>query len=331
MEKLFLNISFLFISIFGFTQIPLDSLQLNYSFNNNANDLSDNQLHGSLNGPLVTADRFGNPNSAYSFDGDISFISVPNDDAIKPNFPFSISVWVKIDSLTDDSSIIYASDETVDIYSGFWVGYISSGEISAGYGDGLGRGSEHRITKHSNIELSLNTWYNIIAVFNDLNDIQLFIDCHELGGYYSGSANMMVDLNSNGAIGRSLGHHEKAYHHGQIDDIRLYNKSLNSSEIDSLCNEPNPVRVGLNDLQDPITIKVFPNPSSGDFTIKTPQDASVYAIEIYDLKRLRLIKEQINRVTNETQITGLANGIYLIKALNMDNQVFAHKKVIIQY
>jgi len=50
-----------------------------YPFSGNANDAI-GTLHGTVNGATLTTDRFGNANSAYSFDGvndAISFAALP--------------------------------------------------------------------------------------------------------------------------------------------------------------------------------------------------------------------------------------------------------------
>ena len=46
-----------------------DGLVANYPFNGNANDGSGNGNDGIVNGVTLTTDRFGNADSAYSFDG----------------------------------------------------------------------------------------------------------------------------------------------------------------------------------------------------------------------------------------------------------------------
>ena len=50
-------------------QIPTDGLVASYPFNGNANDESGNGLNGTVIDAIPSVDRFGNPNSAYSFDG----------------------------------------------------------------------------------------------------------------------------------------------------------------------------------------------------------------------------------------------------------------------
>jgi len=49
-----------------------------WPFNGNANDESGTGNHGTVNGATLTADRFGNPNKAYSFDGLASYILISN-------------------------------------------------------------------------------------------------------------------------------------------------------------------------------------------------------------------------------------------------------------
>ena len=44
-----------------------DGLVAYYPFNGNANDESGNGYNGTVYGATLTYDRFGNPNSAYSF------------------------------------------------------------------------------------------------------------------------------------------------------------------------------------------------------------------------------------------------------------------------
>jgi hypothetical protein len=58
-------------------QTSLDTgLVRNYPFNGNANDVSPNLSHGTVYGATLTTDRFGNPNSAYSFNGISDYIDI---------------------------------------------------------------------------------------------------------------------------------------------------------------------------------------------------------------------------------------------------------------
>jgi hypothetical protein len=66
-----------------------------WPFNGNANDASGNNNNGTVNNATVTADRFGNVNSAYSFDGQLNTnINVPFQQSLQGNKTYSC--WVKL-------------------------------------------------------------------------------------------------------------------------------------------------------------------------------------------------------------------------------------------
>ena len=50
-----------------------------YPFSGNANDASGNGNNAVFNNATLTTDRFGNPNSAYYFDGVSNYIQIPDD------------------------------------------------------------------------------------------------------------------------------------------------------------------------------------------------------------------------------------------------------------
>ena len=54
--------------------IPTNGLVAWYPFNGNANDSSGNGNNGTVHNATLSADRFNNPNSAYSFNGSSSYI-----------------------------------------------------------------------------------------------------------------------------------------------------------------------------------------------------------------------------------------------------------------
>ena len=63
----------LLLALFAMAQTPVAY----YPFTGNANDAAGTN-HGTVNGAVLTTDRFGNANSAYSFDGVDDFIGTAN-------------------------------------------------------------------------------------------------------------------------------------------------------------------------------------------------------------------------------------------------------------
>ena len=89
--KLFSAIIIIVFSNTLFSQIPTNGLVGYWSFSGNANDSSGNNLNGTVNGAVLTEDRFGNSSSAYSFDGN-DYISVNDDDLLSfPNNEFTFN------------------------------------------------------------------------------------------------------------------------------------------------------------------------------------------------------------------------------------------------
>lgn len=64
----------------GYGQVNLNQgLVSYYPFTGNPNEVTGNGLNGiTQNGAQLTSDRFGNPNSAYYFDGVDDFIQIPS-------------------------------------------------------------------------------------------------------------------------------------------------------------------------------------------------------------------------------------------------------------
>ena len=77
-----------------FNQVFDDSLEAFYPFLGSAYDVSPNNYDGTVNGATLTTDRFGNPDSAYSFDGSEDNIIVSNPEEYIPgDSSFSIEFW----------------------------------------------------------------------------------------------------------------------------------------------------------------------------------------------------------------------------------------------
>lgn len=75
------------------SNVPKDGLVGWWPFNGNANDESGNGNHGTVNGATLTADRDGNSNCAYSFDGIDDYIQCLNNTIPINNSSRSFSLW----------------------------------------------------------------------------------------------------------------------------------------------------------------------------------------------------------------------------------------------
>src|SRR5207245_1406816 len=85
-----------------------------YPFSGNANDFSGNNHNGTVYGAQLAGDRFGNPNSAYLFNGINNYIAVGNLGSIISSDEISICFWAKADSFKTNSPLILIPDNPSD-------------------------------------------------------------------------------------------------------------------------------------------------------------------------------------------------------------------------
>ena len=72
-----------------------------YPFNGNANDKSGFNNNGSVSGAVLTADRWGNAQSAYSFDGVNDNIRVLSNSSLNFQNAVTINFWIKVGEFYD--------------------------------------------------------------------------------------------------------------------------------------------------------------------------------------------------------------------------------------
>src|SRR5258706_16077985 len=88
---------FLFFSNSLLAQVNLNQgLVAYYPFTGNANDASGNNNNPVFNNAALTTDRFGNSNSAYSFNGIDNYIRIPNNPSLNPTNQITICAWFKV-------------------------------------------------------------------------------------------------------------------------------------------------------------------------------------------------------------------------------------------
>ncbi|MDD5765853.1 MAG: laminin G, partial [Candidatus Marinimicrobia bacterium] len=84
-----------------------------YAFSGNADDQSGINNHGTVNGADLVANRFGNPNSAYYFNGTSDNIRVSNSASLNFTEAITVSFWMK-------AAELYTSRESYPISHGNW-------------------------------------------------------------------------------------------------------------------------------------------------------------------------------------------------------------------
>jgi hypothetical protein len=108
--KILLSFFLILMSGMGFSQsvpsyVPTNGLVGWWGFNGNAQDNSGNGNHGTVNGATLSTDRFGNQNSAYSFNGLNNWIQVQDHISIRPS-NITLATWVFLPANTNNYGLI---------------------------------------------------------------------------------------------------------------------------------------------------------------------------------------------------------------------------------
>jgi hypothetical protein len=208
-----------------------------YPFNGNANDESGNGNNGTVLGAVLTHDRFGNPNSAYSFDGIDDYINMGNHAILKPQLPATISLWIK-PAITGRNHILTTNYNYMHYFGFFFLVY-NDGRLRIAYGDGGGIGAYSSRSKYSISTLTANNWYHLVGVFRGPTDMDIYINGENNGGTYAGyGSGVFYDFGD-----MNLGRHDTAQHNppqyfnGVMDDVRFFNYDLSQQEVLALYNE----------------------------------------------------------------------------------------------
>jgi hypothetical protein len=200
---------------------PTDGLIAYYPFNGNAKDSARRNSEGQVYGATLTADRFGRLESAYEFDGRSHFIEIGS-----PLVPevgdFTVSVWEQLTRDATELEII-AQTGRVQGRDHFYLGKDwQSNRIRAG-----------DQWQQVNYDFPLDRQWHHFVLRKTNTNAELFLDGQKIAtslqGYLNPSGNIFY-------VGKQYPPHRE-YFPGRIDDIRVYNRALPDSAIDSLFHE----------------------------------------------------------------------------------------------
>ena len=246
-----------------------DGLVAWYPFNGNANDASGNGRDGIVNGATLTNDRFGNPNSAYTFTLD-EYIQTTKNIGISGNADRTISLWFE-----------------ADVWGGYGgapiTGYmVLWGSGTGGYTtllfpspyDGLGGHLSYRFSMdgdYDNVQSQpvtniLGSWHHLVWTYmTNLGNSCFYLDGNLLINYYGwfgAPGNLLYTTDTPLTIGHPSGRSFE----GVIDDVRIYNRALSASEVQSLylLENANTISVENANIQSLSTVTVTPNSAPAD-------------------------------------------------------------------
>ncbi len=322
-----------------------------WPFCGNSNDDSGNGNNGTVNGATLTTDRFGNSNSAYSFNGASNFIEVFDNNTLDISNNYTLAAWFKI----SDYSTITPSDPFCVILgkarqSGWASGYALyavNGNTSNTYG--RHQWGHQGSPKQRSSSASLDIWHNIICSYDGSN-LNLYFD----GVLIKTQTTTYTLANYSTPLffGREFDNTTtwNRYFKGQLDDIGIWNRALTPSEVTQLYNQNQCItnitvtdtliiNVGQLSFNNPVTwannITIAPNPASSQININFNNITNLNGGTLKVINSLGQEVATTPITTSGTQsvmqlATWGGSGMYYVQIINPQGIVVDVKKIILQ-
>ena len=181
-----------------------------------AADSSGNNNTGTLtNGPTWTTGKIGN---AINLDGTDDSVSVPSSGSLTIPSDITTSAWIYKSSNSGNDEIMRSGSEHRFKTNGDEIEWTYAG------------GDDYHIT--SNVNLQVNRWYHVVSVFNNTaNTVVIYVDSVAA---LTKTENQSATFTGPLYIGKEIS--AASFFHGRMDDLRLYNRALSASEIQTIYN-----------------------------------------------------------------------------------------------
>ncbi|HLP96613.1 MAG TPA: LamG-like jellyroll fold domain-containing protein [Saprospiraceae bacterium] len=291
----------LFLAFSGYSQTTLDSgLIAYYPFCESATDYSGHGNHGSINGGVTFVDdKWGHSKSAAHFNGTNAFIRVP--------------ASVSLDTLT--KSITVACWFYTKSYDSKWASLISKSNNTSALRqysiiydkDGLISFSHTLVATHL---LELNQWYHMAVTYQDT-----IAKCYVDGILVDSNtmANQITSTNFPLYIGADP-HVVTEYHHGMLDDVRIYNRALSAAEVSALyLVEVNCNTISTHEAINEQNLTAFPNPTTGLLTFDWKVPPPDWTLQVFDLQGKLIQTIASNNPKESINISEMPPGLYVIR------------------
>jgi hypothetical protein len=208
-----------------------------YTFNGNANDMSDYNNDGIAFNIVSVADRKGNPESAFLFNGENAYVSVPSSSSLNPDDQLTMNLWIKISAFTNRyTPVIHKGGPYKDCFTNreYLIYLEDTHQI---YAESSGDNSCHR-GLYAYIPV-MNEWFMYTMVIDRKNHLMKSYINGEF--QYEGEDDYSSFTHNNDSL--KIGTWDEVnssyapYFSGCMDDLRIYNIALTDQEISDLFYE----------------------------------------------------------------------------------------------
>lgn len=270
-------------NINNFTTIAESALVLiaEFKFENGYNSESGNMSFTSNSGTSFTTDRNENATGA---------IRIVNTGAtaIIPNLPYSndertVSLWAQVNTLRQDYNMLFSYGIS-SLSNSFGGGLNPTQAMAFGYNN------NHNVANAN----TANTWYHFVFTYNGTTS-----KIYKNGVLVGSMDKTWNTISNNNLFKIGVGINGELWFDGAIDDLKIYNKELNSTDIASLY--VNNVITSIEDITTENILNAYPNPFSSEINF------TGYA-ELYDV-----LGAKVAEGTNVINVANITEGVYVLK------------------
>lgn len=201
-----------------------------YPFNGNANDESGNRRTGTVVNAVLQADRFGRAGQSYQFNGTSSYVTVANSTELAPVGDFTLSLWMNQKS-TNAPQVLVAKALAGDNTSGWHMTTQDTPSKMLSFQ----AAPDFSPTAPNILPPPISNWGHVTFTYvRSSGGWKMYLD-----GVLKGSGTKVFSLN-NAARPLVIGAMEypgppfRYFFNGALDDIRIYNRTLDDSEVQAL-------------------------------------------------------------------------------------------------
>ncbi len=360
MAKITLVTIFACFYLFTDAQIPIDSLVGYYPLDGNSLDYSGWDNNGVMHGAVSASNRFGEANMALHFNGINEYIAVPSSNSLNPTNQLTISVWVKIDTLTNRYTPI--------IHKGGVGNNNFTNREYLIYLDAVGKifsessGDDGFPNYFGTVFPGYHKWFLYTTVIDRVN--------HKMISYINGEkvaeiADSYSDFTINSDSIRIASWEESNSEYsdfftGSLDDLQFYRAALDSQQIKFLYEETNFHRfydslkvnqtvydtvivtdtlvinvstANVNNKLIPAEFIVYPNPTKDKLLIINDSYDKFRGchLKIFNCNGQEIFNSLIDKRVTEINFQLLGDkGIYFLHIVDPESNDIAVKKVVLQ-
>lgn len=207
--------------------VPQYGLLGYYPFNGTPNDVSANAANLTNNGAVLTTDRFGTANAAYSFNGvNQNLINNTPNFTFNPASSFTYSFWYNRNVTSVNGVLIMNATNA----AGNFIWLFQAGATNSQYGTNKQQSSWFWAQTTS----TTNVWTHIVCVYN-AGAMTLYKDNVPVATATFTHTNV-TSANMPLYVGRGVGGN---YYNGKMDDVGIWDRALTPCEINDLYNSSN--------------------------------------------------------------------------------------------